>query len=154
MLLDFLRIIQFIRKPPFLNNIVRSAAGFYCSVLAKYVQRLFQVLRINIGRAFNETIRTIGKFHQRHSQIFCLEIRMLKLVGIGHYFLNLITHHPAQQIDIVDALIHQAAAVLCPGAPPGCLIIVALATVPTDMRRSMGKPPKASGFQCFADILD
>ena len=76
------------------------------------------------------------------------------LSGNTVYFINLAAHHPAQQINAVDALIHQRAAVLCPGSSPFCLIVVIAVAVPTNMDGTMREFTKASCFQCFSHLLN
>ena len=53
----------------------------------------------------------------------------------------------------MDALVHEAAAVLSPGAPPGRLIVIALAPVPPHVGGPMGQLPETPFLQGFADIL-
>ena len=58
--------------------------------------------------------------------------------------LYLVPHHPAEQVDAVNALIHQAAAVLGPGPPPGSLIVIVPVSVPSDVNGTVGDPAEAA----------
>ena len=53
----------------------------------------------------------------------------------------------------MDALVHEAAAVLSPGASPGGLIVIALAPVPPHVGSPMGQSAEPSGFQRLTDVL-
>ena len=66
---------------------------------------------------------------------------------------DLVAHHPAQQVNAVDTLVHQAAAVLRPGAPPGRLGIVVPVPVPANMDGAMGNLSEATRFQRPAGFL-
>ena len=76
------------------------------------------------------------------------------LLGDAVDFFHLVAHHPAQQVDAVDALIHQAAAVLGPGAPPGGLVIVAVVPVPADMDGAVGNLAEAARLQGLTHLLN
>ena len=54
----------------------------------------------------------------------------------------------------MDALIHQAAAVLGPGAPPGGLVIVAVVPVPADMDGAVRNLTEAACLQRLAHLLN
>ena len=54
----------------------------------------------------------------------------------------------------MDALIHQAAAVLGPGAPPGGLVVVAVVPVPADMDGAVGNLAEAAGLQRLTHLLN
>ena len=79
---------------------------------------------------------------------------MGKAIGVGGDLDDFISHHPAEQIDVVDALIHQRAPVLIPSAPPFGLIIVALIPVPSDVGGAVVEPAEAPGLQSFPDFSD
>ena len=68
--------------------------------------------------------------------------------------LNLVSHHPAQQVDTVDALIHKTSTVACPFSAPGGLRVVAFAAIPAYMNgtmRELAKPPR---FDCRTKLLN
>ena len=109
---------------------------------------------VHVGGAFNQAVSAAGKAHQRQPQILRLNVIMLQIVGIGHDLGHFIAHHPAQQINIMDALVHQRAAVLGPGAPPGSLLVIAGAPVPADMGRAVQHPAKAALFHRVPDFLN
>ena len=69
-------------------------------------------------------------------------------------FNDLAAHHPAQKINAMDALVHEAAAVLRPCAAPGGLIIVVPVAVPADVNRAVGEPSKTPGFERGASPLN
>ena len=75
------------------------------------------------------------------------------LAGDAVDLVHLVPHHPAQQIDAVDALVHQAAAVLRPGAPPRCLIVVVPVTVPADVDAAVGEFAEAPPLYGMAQLL-
>ena len=77
---------------------------------------------------------------------------MEALPGLGVDRDHLAAHHPAQQVDAVDALVHEAAAVLGPGAPPGGLAVVAPVPVPPHVDRSVGHAPEATLLHGSADV--
>ena len=52
----------------------------------------------------------------------------------------------------MDALVHEAAAVLGPGAPPGGLAVVAPVPVPPHVDRSVGHAPEATLLHGSADV--
>ena len=76
------------------------------------------------------------------------------LLGDAVDFFHLVAHHPAQQVDAVDALVHEAAAVLGPGAAPGGLIVVAVIPVPADMYGAVGDLTEAACLQGLTHLLD
>ena len=76
------------------------------------------------------------------------------LLGDAVDLLHLVAHHPTQQVDAVDALVHEAAAILSPGAPPGGLVIIAVVPVPANVDGAVGNFSKAPGLQSLAHLLN
>ena len=77
-----------------------------------------------------------------------------KAVGKGCDFAYSVAHHPAQQIDVVNALVHEASAVLRPGAAPGGLTVVAFPPVPAHAGGAVIKAAESSFVQGFAYFYD
>ena len=75
------------------------------------------------------------------------------LTGDAVDLVHLVSHHPAQQVDAMDALVHQAAAVLRPGAPPRGLIVVVPVTVPADVDAAVGEFAEAPPLYGMAQLL-
>ena len=63
-------------------------------------------------------------------------------------FFHLIAHHPAKQVDAMDALVHECSAVTCPAAAPRRLLIVGPVPVPTHVDGTMRQPSKTPLIQC------
>ena len=82
-----------------------------------------------------------------------LQIVVELLGGLRMSLLHLVSHHPAQQIHTVDALVHHAPAVLGPGAAPGSLVVIALVPVPAHMDRPVGELAEAALLQCLPGSL-
>lgn len=68
--------------------------------------------------------------------------------------LDLITHHPQEQIDAVDALVHQAPTVFLPRPPPWSLGIIFPIPIPADVNRAMAEFPETSRFKRFSRLLN
>ena len=60
---------------------------------------------------------------------------------------QLVAAHPPQQVDAVDALVHQRAAVAGPFAPPVRLFIVGPVPAPADRHRPVGEPAEAEKYR-------
>ena len=75
------------------------------------------------------------------------------LTGDAVDLLHLVSHHPAKQVDAVDALVHQAPAVLGPGSPPGGLVIIVPVAVPAHMDGSVGEAAEPPRLQGSAGLL-
>ena len=79
---------------------------------------------------------------------------MKALTGLAVDLHEFAVHHPAQQVDAVDALVHEAAAVLRPRAAPGRLLVVALVAVPAHVDGAVGEPAEAAVLERGARLLD
>ena len=136
-------------KVPHIDIIGGGASELYCPGFAKEIQRLLQVFGVDIGSALNGTNRPIFKFHHRHADIFALQIIVELLTCDAVDLIYLVSHHPAQQVDAVDALIHKAATILRPGAPPRGLVVI----VPVPVHRTWTEPweicPKRPSSRAF-----
>lgn len=71
------RVVQIIRKIPFFNNVYRMSSCFNRSLLPKYIQSFFQILREYIGRSFDNTVTAVGKFHKGNTHILRINIIMV-----------------------------------------------------------------------------
>ena len=131
--LDLHRIVKKIRKPPLLYYIDRLSARFYSAFFPENIQRLLQITRINIRCSLNDAVASVFKLYQGDSHILRLDIIMVQPIRHPHYFINLAAHHPTQQVNVVNTLVHQCTAVLLPGTPPGRSVVVLMISAPPDM---------------------
>ena len=122
-----------IGKFPYIYIIGRSSTDFNGSVFPKDVQRFFQVLWIDIYCAFYSTNSPILELYNSHTNIFSFKIVMELLFCYTVYLFNFVSHHPAKKIYSVNALIHETTTIFCPCSSPRSLVIILLATIPTNM---------------------
>ncbi len=109
---------RFIRKIPDFDIICRFAPQFYSPLFPKQVEGFFQILRIYIRCPFNCRHSPIFKGHHTKTDILRFQIIMELLPCHAIHALHFVPHHPAQQIDPVNALVHQCTAILFPGTAP------------------------------------
>ena len=147
-------VLGLIGKVPHINVVGGGAADLHGAGLAEEVESLLQVLGVDIGGALDGAHGAVLELHHGHADVLTLQIVMELLLGDAVDFFHLVAHHPAQQVDAVDALIHQAAAVLGPGAPPGGLVIVAVVPVPADMDGAVRNLAETTGLQGLAHLLN
>ena len=147
-------LLTFVCKIPDVDVVGGFAAQLDSTVFTKEVESLLQILWINVGGAFDSSNCAVFKFDDCHADVLCFQIVMELLSGDTVNFVNLAAHHPAQQVDAVDTLVHQCAAILCPGASPFCLIVVVAVAVPANVDRTVRKLAEASCFQRFSHLLN
>ena len=152
--LDLRSIVQRIGEIPLLDLIDGSAAGFDRTLFTEQIQSFFQISGVNIGGAFDYTVGAVSKLHNSQTQVFRLDIIVLQAVGVGHDLHRLAAHHPDQQVDVVDALVHQTAAVLSPGASPLGPGVILPVTGPADMGSTVEHPAEAALFHSVPDLLN
>ena len=139
---------------PLLDDVDALAAGLDGAVLPEEVKRFLQVMGVDVGGPLHDAVSPAVKAHQRKSEVLGLDVGMVEVVGIGHDLGHAVAQHPAQQINAVDALVHQRAAVHGPGAAPGRLTVVFLAPVPAHMHRAVQHAPEALFLHGGADLLN
>ena len=96
----------------------------------------------------------VFKGHHGHAHILTFQIVMELPAGLGVDASHLPAHHPAEQINAMDTLVHQAPAVLGPGAPPGRLIVIVLVPVPPHMDGPVGELAETPLFQGLSGGLN
>ena len=152
--LDGGRVAAAVAEIPLLNDVDALAARLDGAVFAKEVKGFLQVVGIDVGGALHDAIGPAFKAHQREPQVLGLNIGMVEVVGVGHDLGHAVAQHPAQQVDAVDALVHQRPAVHGPGAAPGGLSVVFLAPVPAHVHRAVQHAPEALFLHGGADLLN
>ena len=97
--------------------------------------------------------RAVSELYHRHANVLGLQI-VVELLACGaiHLF-HFVAHHPTQKVDAVDALVHEASAILFPRAPPRRLIVISLVPVPTNMDAAVGYLPETPLFKRPARLL-
>ena len=151
--LVLLVLLALVGEVPDIDVVGGFAAELDGAVLAKQVEGLLQILRVDVGGALDGGYRTVLKLDNRHADILCLEVVVELLAGDTVDLVDLLAHHPAQQVDAVDALVHQRAAVLRPGASPFGLVVVVAVAVPADVDRAVGELAEAARLQRLAHLL-
>ena len=76
--------------------------------------------------------------------VFGLKVVMKTLARGTVDFFDLVSEHPSEQVDAMDALVHERAAILLPCSSPGRLLVIGFATVPADIDRTMGDSPETT----------
>lgn len=135
--LHLFSIIELVAEAPLLDDVHRLATCLNRPLLAKEVERLLKVLGIDVGGSFYEAVGAVGELDEGEAEVLGLDIGVVELVGVGVDLINVITHHPPQEINVVDALVHQGPTILLPGAAPRGTVIVVTPPVPTDMGSSV-----------------
>ena len=151
--LVLLVLLALVGEVPDIDVVGGFAAELDGAVLAKQVEGLLQILRVDVGGALDGGYRAVLKLDNRHADILCLEVVVELLAGDAVDLVDLLAHHPAQQVDAVDALVHQRAAVLRPGASPFGLVVVVAVAVPADVDRAVGELAEAARLQRLAHLL-
>ena len=141
-LFHLLRIVQKIRESPLLDHIDRLAARLDRSLFSENIQCLLQIARVNVRSALHNTVASVFKFNQRNAHIFGFDIVMVQPVRHADHLFDLAAHHPTEQINIVNTLIHQRTAVLLPCAAPGRPVVVFVVSAPSDMSRPIKQSPE------------
>ena len=127
---------------PFLDDIQRLASRPDSACLAQKRQGLLQIPGIDVDRPLNHAVSAVFELHQRQPDVLSLDIAVGLAVGVGKYLRHLAAHEPAEDIDLVNALVHQRAAVRPPGAPPFRRVIVGLVPVPVYPGAAVEHPPE------------
>ncbi len=141
-------------KVPDVNVVGGFAAELDGALFAKDVEGFLQVLWEDVGGALNGGNGAAAEPDEGHAHVLGLEVMVELLPGLAVDLEDVVAEGPAQEVNAVDALVHERAAVLGPGAAPGCLLVVGAAAVPADMYGTVGKPAEASGLKCPAHFLD
>src|SRR5699024_2645690 len=123
------------------------------AVLAEQVESLLQILRVDVGGALDGGYRTVLKLDNRHADVLGLEVVVELLAGDAVDLVDLLAQHLAPPVDAVDALVHQRAAVVRPGAAPLGLVVVVAVAVPADVNRAVGELAAAARLQRLAHLL-
>ena len=145
--------IALVGKIPHVDVVGGGAAQLHRAGLAEEIEGLLKVFRVNVYRALDGAHRTVFELHNGHADVLALEVIMELLFGDAVDLVHLVPHHPAQQVDAVDALVHQAAAVLRPGTPPRRLIVVVPVTVPADVDAAVGELSETASLYGMAQLL-
>ena len=145
--------VALVGKIPHVDVVGGGAAQLHRAGLAKEIEGLLKIFRIDVHGALDGAHRAVFELHNGHADVLALEVIVELLAGDAVDLVHLVPHHPAQQIDAVDALVHQAAAVLRPGAAPRCLIVVVPVTVPADVDAAVGELSEAPPLYGVAQLL-
>ena len=116
----FIRVIKGIRKAPFFDTVDGCTACLDGSLLSEKIERFFQILGVNIRGSLDDSIGTIFELHQSNAQILSFDIIMVQSIGHSHNRVYFVPHHPTEEVNIMDALVHKSAAVLFPCSTPLC----------------------------------
>lgn len=143
-----------VRKVPDVNVVGGLAAELDGAPFPENVECFLQVLGEDVGGALNGGNGAVPEPDDGHAHVLGLQVMVELLPGLAVYLVNVVAEGPAQEVNAVDALVHEGAAVLCPGAAPGSLLVVGAAAVPADMYGTVGKPAEASGLEGPAHFLD
>ncbi len=146
--------ICFVVKFPHIYRIRGCSADFYSSFLAKNVKRLFQISGVNVCRTFDGGNRAVFETDHRHSHILGLQIGVELPSCLAVHLLYLPAECPAQQVNAMNALIHQRAAVQGPCPSPGGLLIIRPVPVPAHVDRAVRQTAKPPLLQSPAHGLD
>ena len=140
-------------KAPHVDVVGGGAAQLHRAGLAKKIKRFLKVLRVNVYRTLDSAHRAVFELHDRHADVLALEVIVELLLGDAVDLVHLVSHHPAQKVDAVDALVHQAAAVARPFPAPRRLIVVVAPAVPADVDAAVGEPSEAACLYGMAQLL-
>ena len=143
-----------VSEVPDVNVVCGLAAELDGALFPKNVEGFLQVLGEDVGGALDGGNGPVFELDDSHAHVLGLQVMVELLPGQAVDLVDVITEGPAEEVNTVDALVHECAAVLCPGAAPGSLGIVVAVAVPADMNGTVGKPAEAAGLECPAHFLD
>ena len=90
----------------------------------------FQISGENGSRTFNIAHGTIGKFQNSNNRVFHFNSLVPSVACKSLHRVNL-SHVPLQEVNRMDALVHQSATTIqCDGSPPGIRFVIGLTAVP------------------------
>ena len=138
---------------PGLDGVHSRSAQAGGAMAAKEAQGLFEVARVDVDRALDGGHGTACKGDHGNADVFSLNGRM-EAVARGTEHLDRRAHHPTQQVDGVDALVHETAAVLVPCTAPSSLTVVGVIAIPPHRRAAVGKRAKTARLQSAPNSLD
>lgn len=141
--LHLFRVIKLVGKAPFLYDVHRLSPRLHRPLLPEEVEGLLKVLGIDVGGPLYEAVRAVGELDECKAEVLGLYVGVVELVGVSIHLIDVIPHHPPQEVDVVDALVHQSPAVLLPSAAPGGSVIVVSPPVPPDMGSTVEETAEA-----------
>src|SRR5690606_26957619 len=123
-------LLRQVGKPPGFDPVGRRASDHRRSLLAKNGEGLLQVPGVDRDRRLDHPQGSAFEAKHRHGSVLRLDpANPGRLIGGDLFHL---AQEPQEQIQIVNGLIHQDAAVHGPGPAPGRLVIVGLVPVPAN----------------------
>lgn len=146
--------VLLVREVPDVYVVRRGTANLHGTGLAEEVERLLEIPGIDVDRALDRGDSAVGKGEHGHTHVLCLQVVVETLTRLPVDLDNLAAHHPTQQVNAVNALVHEAAAVLGPRAAPGRLLVVALVAVPANVNGAMREPAEAPRLKGRTRLLD
>ena len=135
--------IRTVGKLPALHNVQILAGHGHRAALAEHGERVAEVIGKHVHRALDGRIGAILKANEREAHVLGLDVRVGQAVGVGEHLVR-VAERPLQEIGIVDALVHERAAVVFPGAAPFPGVKVRLVAVAADLRRAVQKTAEAA----------
>ena len=130
--------------PPDLDSVRRCAAEARRSPLAEHRQGFLKVGRVKISASFDGGEHPAGKAHRRNPHVLCFNARMHPPRQRPADPFRFALSHPAQQINPMDALVHQDTPVARPAPAPIRLPVICVVPVPAQGQRRMGKSAEPS----------
>ena len=110
-------------------------------------------MRVNVDRTLDGGHGTTCKGDHGNADVLPLNGRMEAVARCAEH-LDRRAHHPTQQVDGVDALVHETAAVLVPCTAPSSLTVVGVIAIPPHRRAAVGKHTKTARLQSAPNGLD
>ena len=139
---------------PYVDVVRGGAADLDGARLPEDVERLLEVLRVDVRGALDGAHGAALELQDGHAHVLSLEIVVESLARRAVDLLDLVPKHPPEQIDAVDALVHESAAVLLPGPAPGRLLVIGLAAVPAHVDGAVGDGAEAALVERPPQLLD
>lgn len=112
------RVAAVARDMPEADLVCGFAVELYRAVGAEQIKRFLHIGIVHIRCSFYHSERAAFELNERHSDVLGFDIRMIHARSERRDLRNIAAHQPAEQVDAVDALIHQRSAVLSPCAAP------------------------------------
>lgn len=138
---------------PGLHGVHGRSAQAGGPMAAKEAQGLFEVARVDVDRALDGGHGTACKGDHGNADVLSLNGRV-EAIARGTEHLDRRAHHPKQQVNGVDALVHEATAVLVPRAAPRSLAVVGVVAIPAHRRAAVGKRTETTCLQSAPNSLD